>query len=222
MAVFTDVIAARDLAIVDVADWDTPSADALPNGDAATQPNDNLASAARADTGADFAIPWGVSDWTLELWAYWTTIGSGGPKWLLTRWGTSTHREWELRVAGGANRQLRFALLGTDGETPLVNLDIICEDAAWTHCVWTLNSSLGAAPVSGREITSYKNGALDDTAAIGSGDDLTGPTLTTPGLYMGSVLGQITTPIVEWGKVAIYHRILTGGEISDHFDVMTA
>jgi Concanavalin A-like lectin/glucanases superfamily len=223
VTVFVEEIVAADLTIADVAKWDTPSAHALPNGQAATRANDTTATATNAESGGEFAIPFGVDDFTVELWVYYTATGDGSNYWFAQRSGSvATVRAWELRQPGEVSRKVRFAILGTDGATVLANHEVLCDLDAWTYCAFTFLSSLGAAPVAGRDLIAYKNGGAVSTVTVGSGVNLTGPTLTDPVMALGAnTASQPAITIAEMAKLAIYHRALSPAEILDHYEAMT-
>lgn len=221
IATFTEEIAARDLTIPDDADWTTPSTDDLPNGDTATQLAATDGYAAFDEPGTDFALPWGSSDWTLEIWLRYTsgtTPGSVRP--ILTRsigtsWGFS---DWLLVQSGDVTPVARLIVAQSGGST-WHSHDLPLTSGSWHHVVFTLNTSLGVAAVSGRQTKGYVDASLI-TSVNTPTTTLTPLTVTDPHLLLGSP-DNLGLTIVEMGKLAIYHRALTGTEISDHYDAMT-
>lgn len=221
MTVFVEEIVAADLTIADVAKWDTPSTNPLPNGQNATRANDTLASADRAETGGQFGVPFGVDDWTVEVWAYFTATGDGSNYWIAGLYGTGIERAWELRQPAEVSRKVRFSMMGSDGTTVVGSHEVLCDLDAWTYCAFTFLSGLGDAPVAGRDLIAYKNGGAVSTVTIGSGVDMSPPTLTTPYLRLGSWNGQAALTFAEIAKLAVYHRALSGAEILEHYEAMT-
>lgn len=219
-ATFVEDVAARDLTISDDSEWTTPATEVLPNGDNATQPNGTGSDAEIGDGSGDFAVPFGVSDFTVEFWVYYHDDNNGVAHWLMSRNGNSAMRDWEV-INNGASRATKFRVLGSDGLNPAAEVAITADLDAWTYCVFTFNSSLGIAPVAGREAKAYKNTTLVDTDSVGSGVTMTRPTLASPAFTLGSWGSTGSMTDVEIAKLAIYHRLLTSGELTDHYDAMT-
>lgn len=210
MANFADLIAARDLTLVDDAQWTTPGTDDLPNGEACTEPS-ATADALYDDTGDVFAIPWGVSDWTWEAWIRWTASAPGPSQTIMTHYDDPAY-EWTILQPGSLSREVEFQL------TTSTNYKV--KTGAMTVGVWyqvnfLLKSSLGLGAVGGRTLKAYKNASLDNTATMPS-TTYTPPTLADPLVSLLGAGGDI-----EIGKIAIYHRELTTGEMEDHYEAMT-
>lgn len=220
-ATFADLIAARDITLPDDSQWTTPSTDPCPNGDHATQAAVDVAEGSYA-TSDDFALPWGVSDWSIELWARWTASVSGSVAPILARtpsgMGTSP-AEWQLCQAASAGPELRLRITVADPSLPWAQPAITATGGAWFHLVWTLNTSLGSGAVGGRTCKTYKNGILDATTSLPS-TSVGVPTLSGPRLTFGNHQ-HLAPTFMELAKLAIYHRELTLAEILDHYTVMT-
>lgn len=213
MTTFAELIAARDLTLSDAADWTTPATDALPNGDAATEPAVG-ADAVYADTGNNFAIPWGTSDWTWEAWVRWKDAAPGSGQRIMQYQSAAAvgTYQWQLQQNGAATRNV--TLIIDSGQVFSVSTGIMTP-GVWHQVNFLVKSSLGLGAVAGRTLRSYLDGSLDDTFTIPSAS-WTPVTLTSPVVKLHDAGGDI-----EIAKIAIYHRELTGTEMTDHYDAMT-
>lgn len=227
---FPESIAGRDLFIADASLWDTGTA-ILPNGDLGTRPANLNGTSSYVESGAhEFAMPWGVSDWSLELWVNYIATHPGTGANLVGRYrsdGIAGYGEFDLYQIGlsAPNIALRLGVYGggfswVDTAPGAVGgMPFGPEGNGWHHLVHTVNTSLGSgAGISGRRILSYKDGNLLTTTACPT-SAITTPALSGPRLFMGTP--GYNTDYIERAKLAIYHRELTAAEVMDHYLAMT-
>jgi hypothetical protein len=222
-ATFLEDIAARDLLITVDTDFDTPAPDLLPNGDAATDLTTTVSYAYFAESAGEFALPWGVDDWSVEAWLRWTGSPAGALGPILGRHASAmvpTAGEWQLCQSGAGTPVARFRVTFADPAAPWAQSDVAFTTGAWHHIVFTLNTSLGSGAVAGREIKAYKNATLDSTTSCPSTSVGT-PSLSGPRVVFGAAGGGAAPNYLEVAKLAIYRRLLTGGEVTDHYNAMT-
>lgn len=223
-ATFPESIAGRDLFLPDASHWDTGTP-VLPNGDRGTVATTINATSSYTESGAhEFAVPWGVSDWSLELWVRYVGTPPGTGQNLVGRYGSDAFpgtADFDLFQDGTGSPRIAFRLGVVGGgfawaETPAMVMGAV--GSGWHHVVFTVNTSLGSGAVSGRQVLSYKDGALYATLALPA-TAVTVPTLTGPRLWFGSA-GR--NPVyIERAKLAIYRRQISAGEVLDHYLAMT-
>lgn len=213
---FTDLVAGRDLTIGDTSLFDTPATVDCPNGDPATHPK-NTAAADWLDSAGVMLPPWGVNDWSLELWLYRAAADDGATVDLAT-WmvpgGPSDYR-WRL-VYNGVD--VLFHIM-TGPFTSVVYMAMTRPTAdTWNHYVWTVNSSLGTGSAAGRRMKGYRNGASGG-ADVAFTSAFTYTTPTGGGIYVPA--GMVASAAWTMAKVAIYHRELDATDANDHYLLMT-
>ena len=218
MTVFTDLVAARDLTLTDPSLWTTPSEHALPNGDAGTRMNNATSfgmSAIYNDTPRFFSIPWGVSDWTIELWLRRVSAATIRDLMQYADAGGDTGMEWRIETG---NTLYRLLVYNSSGTVSVASVPITSTDGAWAQYVWMINSSLGTGAESTRRVRTYKNGSfVADTAFTASFTPHTN--VSPPRMILGTY--GLVDATQELAKVAIYHGELSAADVLDHYAAMT-
>lgn len=217
---FVEDIAARNLFMPDATQFTTPAPAPfiLPNGDACTRIFNN-ASAYYSDPTRFFALPWGVSNWTLEFWCNPGFTLPNTVSWSM-RFSNDATNNYEWIV--GFNQVLNnvsFSVFNAAG-TGAATMNAGFSANLWNHFVIMLDCTTWVSGVStSKTITTYRNGVLAATNVLTNASVKLTVT-PNPRLYLlGS--GGVSSTNMLIGKVAIYNRSLTPTEISDHYLAMT-
>lgn len=216
-SVFTDYAGDRDFLLGAAGDW-TISSGGLPNGDNYAEGDGSIALSYAAD-GDAFRLTDGTA-WTIELWFQNDTGSIGATHVILdhTKSTAAAVADINWRLAYDNLGAINMALINSSGGNYMQAVTGMLSGGIWYYVVivketgnvlrWYLRNDAGGADTEGSSTST--SGTVNNHSSsrlwIGTGYDGANDLSTNHRI----------------AKVAIYNRILSAGERSDHFLAMVA